>query len=202
MVHVKDPTFAYNEFVSVIKGSESSLKLQTRYLDRNSYEIQNNRTRSGDDGERSRVYTLFEAYSRLRPPSSYDLADRAHILLNALQVNGVPGKSLDFLYVQEIQDNLPVDVAPQTISAGSKFRFSELKSMLSSLERENINVRRGTRKPIDPNFFQLSFDFGSHSGIVNAAAFIISLIDSYFPHYIDPLAPEAIACVGHNAFLI
>lgn len=90
----------------------------------------------------------------------------------ALRANGVPGKGVDFLYVDEAQDNLIIDAAgesyfrifmkirthgtvpsvvlralcpnphglffagdtAQTISVGSAFKFSELKSFLYRLE--------------------------------------------------------------------
>ncbi|KAG8942983.1 hypothetical protein FRC04_003269 [Tulasnella sp. 424] len=202
------PNLVYSEFMGVIKGSEACLKLQKPYLDRDSYEMQSARARSSDPAERSRIYTLFEVYLRLRSPSSYDMADRVRLLLSTLQENGIPGKYLDFLYVDEVQDHLILDAAllkslcpnphglffagdtAQTISAGSTFRFSELKSVLYSLERQDVNVKRGARKPVDPYFFQLSTNYRSHSGIVDAAAFIVSLIDSYYPHSIDSLAPE------------
>ncbi|KAG8902421.1 hypothetical protein FRC00_008572 [Tulasnella sp. 408] len=100
-----------------------------------------------------------------------------------LQHKGIPGRGLDFIYVDEAQDHLMVDVAllrtlcrnphglffagdtAQTISLGSTFRFSELKAFLYRLERG------------DP-------------GIVNAAAFLVHLISSYFGYSIDSLAPE------------
>lgn len=167
--------------------------------------------------------------------------------------NGVPGKNLDFLYVDEVQDDLLIDVArkrlaldqrlapfptsspspipvfrslcpnphglffagdtAQMISNGTAFRFNELKSILyrfevsidSSqhqapcfdfcvrsifLQREDVNVKRGSRKPIDPQFFLLSTNRRSHRGIVNVAAFIVSLLDQYFQHSIDTLPPE------------
>ncbi|KAG8900068.1 hypothetical protein FRC00_014670 [Tulasnella sp. 408] len=137
-----------------------------------------------------------------------NLNHRVHLLMEALQENGVPGQSIDFLYVDEAQDNLMIDAAllrtlcpnphglffagdtAQTISVGSAFRFSELKAFLYRLERSDIHVRSGGRLPIDPHFFQLSTNYRSHSGIVNAAAFVVKLLDSYFRHSIDSLAPE------------
>ncbi|KIO30538.1 hypothetical protein M407DRAFT_69086, partial [Tulasnella calospora MUT 4182] len=194
--------------MGIIKGSEASLAKQRRYLDRDSYENQSNRTHSGDDTERSRIYTLFEAYQKQRPPSSYDMADRVHALMGALQAQGLKGRHIDFLYVDEAQDNLIVDAAllrslchnphglffagdtAQTISVGSAFRFSELKAFLYRLERDDPNVKRGSRRAIDPKFFQLSTNYRSHSGIVNVAACIVRLLDQYFPHSIDSLTPE------------
>ncbi|KAG9016354.1 hypothetical protein FRB90_003159 [Tulasnella sp. 427] len=198
----------YSEFMGIIKGSEASLNKSRHHLDQTDYESQNNRSLSGDSTERSRVYTLFEAYHKLRPTASYDIADRVHILAAALRDRGVPGKPIDFLYVDEAQDNLIIDAAllrnlcpnphglffagdtAQTISVGSAFRFSELKAFLYRLEREDAHVKRGGRPPVDPHFFQLSTNYRSHSGIVNAAAYVVRLLDSYFQYSIDSLAPE------------
>ncbi|KIO30545.1 hypothetical protein M407DRAFT_20433 [Tulasnella calospora MUT 4182] len=198
----------YSEFMGVIKGSEASLSKSRRYLDRDTYETLSSRTHSGDDTERSRIYTLFEAYQKQRPSGSYDVADRVHALLEALQTKGLKGKYVDFLYVDEAQDNLIVDAAllrslcqnphglffagdtAQTISVGSAFRFSELKAFLYRLERDDPSVKRDIRRAIDPQFFQLSTNYRSHSGIVNVAAFVVGLLNQYFPHSIDSLTPE------------
>ncbi|KAG8960167.1 hypothetical protein FRC05_007045 [Tulasnella sp. 425] len=202
------PALVYSEFMGIIKGSEAALSKTRRYLERKEYEKQSNRSLSADDTDRSKIYTLFEAYQKLRPPTSYDVADRVHIIMTALQENGVPGNSIDFLYVDEAQDNLMIDAAllralcpnphglffagdtAQTISVGSAFRFSELKAFLYRLERSDVHVKSGGRPPVDPHFFQLSTNYRSHSGIVNAAAFVVKLLDSYFQHSIDSLAPE------------
>lgn len=62
--------------MGIIKGSESTLGKPRRCLSREEYEDQTNRSLSGESTERARIYTLFEAYQKLRPPFSYDTADR------------------------------------------------------------------------------------------------------------------------------
>ncbi|KIO30548.1 hypothetical protein M407DRAFT_20436 [Tulasnella calospora MUT 4182] len=199
----------FSEFMGIIKGSEASISKSSCYLGSAEYEEQNNRSALGDSADKSNIYSMFQTYQKLRPPASYDLADRAHALLAALQCKGVPGKGVDFLYVDEAQDNLIIDAAmlkalcpnphglffagdtAQTISVGSAFRFSELKAFLYRLERNDTHVRGGRRVPVDPHFFQLSTNYRSHGGIVKAAAFIVKLLDSYFQRSIDSLAPEA-----------
>ncbi|KAG9047264.1 hypothetical protein FS837_002667 [Tulasnella sp. UAMH 9824] len=202
------PALVYSEFMGIIKGSESTLGKPRRCLSREDYEGQTNRSLSGESTERTRIYTLFEAYQKLRPPFSYDTADRVQTLVDVLRENGVPGSPIDFLYVDEGQDNLIIDAAllrslcsnpyglffagdtAQTISVGSAFRFSELKAFLYRLERDDVEVKSGAREAVDPHFFQLSTNYRSHGGIVQAAAFIVHLLTTYFPHSIDPLAPE------------
>ncbi|KAG8960069.1 hypothetical protein FRC00_000926 [Tulasnella sp. 408] len=200
-----NPANVYGEFLGVIKGSELAFMSSKRQLDRETYESQSSRTHAGDYSERSRVYTLFESYMKKRPPSSYDMADRAHAIIAQIQESGVPGRGVDFIYVDEAQDHLMVDVAvlrslcqnphglfvagdtAQTISLGSAFRFNELKAFLYRLEVKNIS----SSDAVDPEFFQLSVNYRCHSGIVKAAAFLVQLIVSYFAYSIDPLIPEA-----------
>ncbi|KAG8926817.1 hypothetical protein FRC01_008332 [Tulasnella sp. 417] len=105
------PANVYGEFLGVIKGSEAAFNSSKHQLDRQTYETQSIRTHAGDYSERSRVYTLFEAYMKKRPSGSYDMADRAHAIIAEVQENGVPGRGIDFLYVDEAQDHLMVDVA-------------------------------------------------------------------------------------------
>ncbi|KAG8931119.1 hypothetical protein FRC00_000874 [Tulasnella sp. 408] len=190
----KDSALVYTEFMGIIKGSETSLYKHRRYLDKTEYEEQNNRSVLGESVDKAKIYSMFQSYQKLRPAASYDVADRAHVLMAALQERGVPGKGVDFLYVDEAQDNLIIDAAmlrvlcsnphglffagdtAQTISVGSAFRFSELKAFLYRLERNDTH---------------LSTNYRSHGGIVKAAAFIVKLLDSYFQRSIDSLTPEA-----------
>ncbi|KIO30554.1 hypothetical protein M407DRAFT_20442 [Tulasnella calospora MUT 4182] len=202
------PALIYSEFMGIIKGSEATLSKPRRYLSRDEYESHSNQSLTGESTERSRIYSLFESYQKLRPPSAYDTADRVQVLIDSLQAKGIPGKSIDFLYIDEAQDNLIIDGAlfrslcsnphglsfagdtAQTISVGSAFQFSELKSFLYRLERDDKSVKRGTRRAVDPHLFQLSINYRSHGGIVRAAGHIVLLLNSYFQQSIDKLPPE------------
>ncbi|KAG8926505.1 hypothetical protein FRC01_008766 [Tulasnella sp. 417] len=180
----------YSEFMGVIKGSEASLSQPRRCLDRRTYETLSSRTHSGDDTERSRIYTLFEAYQKQRPSGSYDLADRVHALMEALQAKGLKGQYIDFLYVDEAQDNLIVDASLLRSLCQNPHGLFFAGDTAQTISRDDPNVKRDIRRAIDPQFFQLSTNYRSHSGIVNVAAFIVELINQYFPHSIDSLTPE------------
>ncbi|KIO30565.1 hypothetical protein M407DRAFT_20453 [Tulasnella calospora MUT 4182] len=110
------PVLVYSEFMGVIKGSEASRNFPKGFLDRQAYESQSSRTHFGDPTERSRIYTLFEAYLRLRPPASYDAADRVHSLLAEVEAKGIPGDPIDFLYVDEAQDHLMLEAACELLN--------------------------------------------------------------------------------------
>lgn len=47
------------------------------------------------------------------------------------------------------------------------------------------------RQPVNPEVFELLFNYRSHGGIVACAASIIDLISSMFPYSIDKLQREA-----------
>jgi superfamily I DNA/RNA helicase len=121
---------------------------------------------------------------------------------------GVPGEMVDFLYVDEAQDNLLIDAlllrslcrnpdglfwagdTAQTISVGSSFRFNDLKAFLFRVEERNASASDVSRAPIPPRSFQLAVNYRSHGGIVNCAHSVIELITRLWPHAIDNLAQE------------
>ncbi|KAG8908799.1 hypothetical protein FRB99_003037 [Tulasnella sp. 403] len=209
-----DPALLYSEFVGVIKGSEISLATPTGVLDQTQYESADSKGRSAVF-DRSYVYSLFQLYQKRRPPQSYDIADRTHAIVSSLK-DGLPsrGKTFDFLYVDEIQDNLIVDIAllrtlcpnphgiffagdtAQTISVGSAFRFNELKAALYRMELADPLVKTGVREPVKHELFQLSTNYRSHGGIVQAARFVVDLLTRFFPNSLDTLAPESAKVTG------
>ncbi|KAM5542264.1 hypothetical protein V8D89_004137 [Ganoderma adspersum] len=202
-----DPTLVFGEFMGVIKGSELALERPEGHLTKEAYNELSHRTQGTFANQRETVYKLFEAYvKRKKARGDYDAADRTHSLVNALRSNGVPGDELDFIYVDEAQDNLLIDAlvlrtlcrnphgmfwagdTAQTISVGSAFRFNDLKAFLYRVEEANAgaNAERRTQ----PESFHLAVNYRSHAGIVDCAHSVIELISQFWPHAIDALAPE------------
>lgn len=72
----EDSALVYTEFMGIIKGSETSLYKSRRYLDKKEYEEQNNRSVLGDGVDKAKIYSMFQSYEKIRPPASYDVADR------------------------------------------------------------------------------------------------------------------------------
>ncbi|KAG8897189.1 hypothetical protein FRB99_008378 [Tulasnella sp. 403] len=202
-----DPALVFSEIIGVIKGSG-------RALDRKSYEGMSGKRHATFADDRPRIYDLFEMYEKKKPWPSYDAADRTRRLLQDLKLS--KSTLLDYLYVDEIQDNLIIDAAllrglcrnphglffagdtAQTISVGSDFRFVELKDFLYNHER------RAGRKagPVDPKYFELHINYRSHRGIVNAAAELVSLMSRFFPLSIDSLARETAIVEGPKPMFI
>ncbi|KAH9931251.1 uncharacterized protein B0H18DRAFT_929734 [Fomitopsis serialis] len=205
-----DPALVFAEIMGVIKGSEHSLTSEHGFLDKPSYLSLSHRTQATFANQRNVIYDLFLAYlKQKRRRGEWDAADRTHHILTTMQSQGLPGKQLDFLYVDEAQDNLLIDAlilrsicrnadtglfwagdTAQTISIGSAFRFNDLKAFLYRVEvpQSNGESRLGPRH--QPHTFQLAVNYRSHAGIVDCAHSVIELITMFWPYAIDHLAPE------------
>ncbi|CAE6461524.1 unnamed protein product [Rhizoctonia solani] len=146
-----DPALVYSEFLGIIEGSEAALSSKSGALSRDEYSSLSHK-KSSFASQRGRVYDLYEAYrKRKRQLGGYDAAERSHALVLATNER-VPGFKFDCLYIDEAQDNLLIDMkllhnlsnnphgifvagdTAQTISAGSSFRFEDLKAFLWRLE--------------------------------------------------------------------
>ncbi|TCD62368.1 hypothetical protein EIP91_006977 [Steccherinum ochraceum] len=200
-----DPALVFAEFMGVVKGSERTLQSESGYLTKEEYEALSVRSHGTFSNQRDAIYSLFVTYQRMRAERRhYDAADRTHAIVKNLLGVGIPGRPVDFIYVDEVQDNLLIDAhilrsicsnpnglfwagdTAQTISAGSSFRFNDLKAFLYRLEE----VRQGGEPPKPPETFQLITNYRSHNGIVGCAHSVVALITEFWPHAIDTLAEE------------
>ncbi|KAH9910160.1 uncharacterized protein B0H18DRAFT_516086 [Fomitopsis serialis] len=205
-----DPALVFAEIMGVIKGSEQSWECEDGYLDRVSYYNLSRRTQATFGNQREVIYDLFHAYLKhKRRRGEYDAADRTRRLLKALESYGLPGKHVDFLYIDEAQDNMLIDAlllrslshnadsglfwagdTAQTISMGSAFRFNDLKAFLHRVELSGGHLRSASGTQPEPRTFNLAVNYRSHAGIVNCAHSIVELITEFWPNAIDRLAPE------------
>ncbi|KAF8686413.1 UvrD-like helicase C-terminal domain [Rhizoctonia solani] len=202
-----DPALVYSEFLGIIEGSEAALSSKYGALSRDEY-VNLSHKKSSFASQRGHVYDLYEAYrKRKRQLRGYDSAERTHALVVATSQK-VPGFKFDCLYIDEAQDNLLIDMkllhnlsnnphgifvagdTAQTISAGSSFRFEDLKAFMWRLEEKDDAVRCGKRKAIHPALFHLAVNYRSHGGIVDCASSITQLISELFPYSIDKLKKE------------
>lgn len=194
----------------VIKGSEESLSHENRFLDKSEYENLSHRAQYAFANQRDVIYSIFSSFRKHKSLcGDYDAADRTHNILKAIEAVGIPGPKIDYLYVDEAQDNLLIDAlllrslcrnpdglfwagdTAQTISVGSSFRFNDLKAFLFRLEkrRENMIADRQPTREV-PRTFQLAINYRSHGGIVNCAHSVIELITEFWPYAIDVLGRE------------
>ncbi|KAJ7743864.1 hypothetical protein B0H16DRAFT_1889844 [Mycena metata] len=209
-----EPSMIFSEILGVIMGAEETLSSASHYLERETYLNLSERAQSTFADQRARIYNLFEAYtSQKRLLGDWDAADRTHAILRYLeQRGGIPGKKMDYLYVDETQDNLLIDTlllrsichnpnglfwagdTAQTISVGSSFRFNELKAFLFRIEQRRLEKTTGAElfyQPVwQPRTFQLTVNYRSHAGIVNCAHTVIEIITKFWPYAIDVLDRE------------
>ncbi|KAJ7139425.1 hypothetical protein C8R44DRAFT_764441 [Mycena epipterygia] len=209
-----DPSMVFSEFMGVIMGSEETLAGTSSCLDRDTYLSLSERVQSTFADQRPRIYSLFESYlSQKRLARDVDAADRTHAILRYLeQRGGVPGRKMDYLYVDETQDNLLIDTlllrsichnpnglfwagdTAQTISVGSSFRFNELKAFLFRIEQRRVDTNERPGLYLQPSWqprtFQLTVNYRSHAGIVNCAHTVIEVITMFWPYSIDVLDRE------------
>ncbi|KAJ7222531.1 hypothetical protein GGX14DRAFT_429000 [Mycena pura] len=206
-----EPSMVFSEFMGVIMGSEKALASKTCCLDREVYLNLGERGQSMFGDQRERIYDLFKKYSsQKRHQGHADPADRSHEIIKFFQDHGVPGKKVDYLYVDETQDNLLVDTlllhsicqnpnglfwagdTAQTISVGSSFRFNELKAFLHRVEerRRKKHPELSFQPVAPPRPFQLTVNYRSHAGIVNCAHSVIEVITKLWPDAIDTLDRE------------
>ncbi|KAI0668726.1 hypothetical protein C8Q78DRAFT_979481 [Trametes maxima] len=211
-----DPDLVFSEFLGmylctpgVIQGSERALDSKGGYLDEGTYHSVTRHTVVTSSTQREAIYALFMLYRKKKKQLwQRDAADRTFELVKSLREGGLPGRPVDFLYVDEAQDNLLIDTlvmralcpnphgifwagdTAQTISAGSTFRFSELKASLHPFYSNLPSLSSSTHPPLDPMMFHLTANYRSHAGIVDCAASIVELITRFWPDSVDALPQE------------
>ncbi|KAG2064506.1 hypothetical protein BDR04DRAFT_1162468 [Suillus decipiens] len=209
------PWLVFSEFMGIVKGSEHALNCPEGVLNRASYLCLPHRSNPNFANQRGILYDIFEIYTKIKGQRRhYDVADRTHAILKVLRSQRFPGKQVDYLYVDEAQDNLLIDAlllrqlcrntdglfwagdTAQTISAGSSFRFDDLKAFLYRVEQHNTSVNSSGAYLHQPTTFQLAINHRSHGGIVNCAHSVIELITKFWPNTIDNLRPEKGAVDG------
>ncbi|THH16783.1 hypothetical protein EW146_g3905 [Bondarzewia mesenterica] len=201
------PSLVFGQMLGVIRGSQETLRHGKHELDRETYFSICSRTLQMSSSDTyDAIYDLFSSYvKRKAQHGDRDAADRTHAVLDTIRERGIIGEKVDFLYVDEVQDLLLIDVSflrcicknpdglfwagdtAQTISFGSAFRFNDLTSLLYTMEKRSRSRRQA---PTKPEFFQLLTNYRSHAGIVNCAHSIVELIANFWPYSIDKLDRE------------
>ncbi|KAG1728187.1 P-loop containing nucleoside triphosphate hydrolase protein [Suillus paluster] len=189
-----------NPHIGIIKGSEQALSCPDGVLDRSSYIRISRRSNPISANHMDSVYDIFEIYKKFKKYKYHlDVADRMHAILKVLGDQRFPGRQIDYLYVDEVQDNLLINALDrlfwaadtvQVISAGSSFRFDNLKVFIYCVERQSILVNSARAPVHQPTMFQLGMNYRSHGGTVNCAHSVIELITKFWPDSIDHLQPE------------
>ncbi|KAG9121879.1 hypothetical protein FRC07_001976, partial [Ceratobasidium sp. 392] len=216
-----NPFLVYSEVLGVIKGYSEVMGCPHGYLSRDQYALGNVAHKVSahlDVTVKTRIYSIFEDYKKLqRARFEIDQADRSHHIIEFFTLT-VPDEglkfgdflpSIDFLYVDEVQDNLMSDIfllcelcknientywggdTAQTILAGSAFRITDLRSYLYE-ELYDSTGRKLRRLPskLTPSKFELAVNYRSQEGIVRCASSIVDILYDLFPESLDHLPGE------------
>ncbi|QRV91835.1 UvrD-like helicase carboxy-terminal domain protein [Ceratobasidium sp. AG-Ba] len=208
---VVDPALAYSEIVGVIKGCRNALQSPNGYLSMEEYtEKLPRRVRDQLPIEtRREIYSIFEQYQQLKAENyEWDHADRTREILRHF-VPKEGQRLVEYLYVDEVQDNLMIDVhllrrlcpniqgtywggdTAQTVVAGSAFRIKDLTAFVHDEIHEDPQRDRWTSPSALFSIFSLTENFRSHRGIVDCAASVVDLLYRLFPNSIDRLPTES-----------
>ncbi|CUA75351.1 TPR and ankyrin repeat-containing protein 1 [Rhizoctonia solani] len=218
--HGLEPAFVYSEIMGVIKGSSEAIESPDGFLSRDQYfgRVARKSLNQLREKLREQIYSIFEHYRKLRSERyERDPADRTRSLLKYVDNEIEPGQNqsaekwspkglVDFLYVDEVQDNLMSDVhllrslcadirntywggdTAQTIVAGSAFRIRDLGIYLFN-EGLPSDTHQSASSPVFTRF-DLVGNFRSHTGIVNCAASVIKVLFKLFPSSLDHMEDE------------
>ncbi|KAG8778469.1 hypothetical protein FRC12_024973 [Ceratobasidium sp. 428] len=215
------PSLVYSEILGVIKGYSKVIGCSAGYLNRDQYvlgTVAHKVSAHLDVDVKDRIYSMFEDYKRLKAARfEVDQADRSYHIGEFLteevsEPQSELGKrlsSIDFLYVDEVQDNLMSDIyllrelcksvdntywggdTAQTILAGSAFRIKDLGSYLYNEVHDDLRDSwRRLPSNLAPSKFELTVNYRSHEGIVQCAASVVDSLYNLFPESLDQLARE------------
>ncbi|KAH7337230.1 P-loop containing nucleoside triphosphate hydrolase protein [Rhizoctonia solani] len=206
--HLLEPNLVYSEIIGVIKGSQAAFESKEGYLTRREYVDALSRRQYPLLADiREKVYTVFELYTKHKTSRcETDAADRSRLILRHLRQT-IGESRVDYLYVDEVQDNLMIDIhllrtlvqsadniywsgdSAQTVVAGSAFRINDLKAF-TYRDQTNAGSQNHRKTPAQFTTFELNVNFRSLSGIVCFAGYIVQAIHNLFPESIDPMEPE------------
>ncbi|KAG9121518.1 hypothetical protein FRC07_002483 [Ceratobasidium sp. 392] len=203
-----EPNLVYSEIVGVIKGSQAAFESKEGYLTRSEYVDGLSRRQFPLLAHvRDKVYSIFEIYTKNKTARrETDAADRTRLILRHIRQT-IGDSKVDYLYIDEVQDNLMVDIhllrtlvttidnvywsgdSAQTVVAGSAFRINDLKAFTY---RDQASSSASASRKVAAQFttFELNVNFRSLSGIVNFAGYVVQAISHLFPESIDPMEPE------------
>ncbi|KXZ52835.1 hypothetical protein GPECTOR_8g218 [Gonium pectorale] len=212
---IRDPALVWREVQTSIKGSLAALSSGCGSLGREEY-VALADTRAGGELNaelRGRVYELFRRYEREKERrGEYDIADMTWHLHEQLAASGggYPGAPFRFVYLDEVQDLTPAQIAlfkyicpwpedgmvlagdtAQTIAKGVSFRFEALKDVFYHF------FMKGQLQPKVPEVTPLLQNFRTHAQISRLAHFgVLEPLLHFFPDALDKLPPESSSIRG------
>ena len=196
-----DPQLVWMEIKSFIKGFKPSGRLSLREYVKLSSRVAPN---FAEPQERESIYEIYKQYmrhcgtqKRFNCPQLYDDCDLvSHLhqkLLNLKSYASSTDWLYDSLYVDEVQDFTQCEIllliqsckttmhsifltgdTAQTVMRDVSFRFKDLKTSFF----EEVMGKA-------PEIHDLTINYRSHSGILNLARHVLTLLEKHFPDSVD-----------------
>ena len=200
--HALNPLLVWMEIKSFIKGYQASGELL-----RDEYIKLSPRIAPNFECSRKEIYDIYESYkhyceasNRLKSVQLFDDGDLVTELYQKIQCLKQRCDSLswlfDSLYVDEVQDFTHSEIhlliqsckshscnvfltgdTAQTVMKDVSFRFKDLKTSL--FKNDDIAVQQA------PPIFELKVNYRSHSGILNLARRVLTILEKHFPDSLD-----------------
>ena len=202
------PSLVWMEIRSFIKGSYEALHTKSGHLSLESYQEIGLKRAPNFTADREAIYKLFESYDRVKRSSNmFDENDLVFHLYHRLTQCSVPDWSIHNLYVDETQDFTQAELmllirccrdpnkvfltgdTAQSVMRGISFRFEDLRSLFFYLNESHKAVEVQAEVLV-PQIMPLIYNYRSHSGILNLASSVVSLLQEYFPESFDKLAKD------------
>ena len=202
------PSLVWMEIRSFIKGSYEALHTKNGHLSLESYQKIGQKRAPNFTADREAIYKLFVSYERVkRSCNMFDENDLVFHLYHRLRQCKVPDWSIHNLYVDETQDFTQAELVllirccrdpngvfltgdtAQSVMRGISFRFEDLRSLFFYLN-ESYKAVGVQAEVLVPQIMPLIYNYRSHSGILNLASSVVSLLQEYFPESFDKLAKD------------
>lgn len=202
------PSLVWMEIRSFIKGSYEALHTKSGHLSLESYQKIGQKRAPNFTADREAIYKLFLSYERVKRSSNmFDENDLVFHLYHRLRQCRVPDWSIHNLYVDETQDFTQAELVllirccrdpngvfltgdtAQSVMRGISFRFEDLRSLFFYLN-ESYKAVGVQAEVLVPQIMPLIHNYRSHSGILNLASSVVSLLQEYFPESFDKLAKD------------
>ncbi|RUS29895.1 AAA domain-containing protein [Jimgerdemannia flammicorona] len=217
-----DVSAIWMEFQSCIKGSLNSLLYPRGILPLDVFvELADSGSFTFNRDERNEIYRLFLKYeTKKRGKRDWDVGDlTSHIFLELANTR-YRGRIIDYIYVDEVQDLTPAQIAifkyvcrdrcgfvfagdtAQTISAGVGFRFQSVRDLFYYNILPYIDSTLTSVKTFIPSTHVLNQNYRTHTGVLNLASWVVEMLYQSFPSMVDKLPREKSLIPGRKPLFL
>jgi len=139
--NICDAAAVYTEIMTSIKGSLKSLHSSNGYLTVEEYvNLCKSRQSTLDSDQRELIYDAFRKYQKLKTQeySDYDILDVVHHVFQSLSVHGYRGAVMDSVYIDEVQDLCPAQLALLKFVCNNTYGFVFAGDTAQTVSLENM----------------------------------------------------------------